>query len=45
MSFVLVSEVGRGVGVLDGGGDHRRGSGTVGVNLCRSIVTNENIVS
>jgi len=35
-----VSGVGRGMGVLDGGDDRRRGRGSFGVNLGRPIVTN-----
>jgi len=31
---------GRGMGVLDGNGDRRKGRGSFGVNLGRSIVTN-----
>jgi len=31
---------GRGIGVLDGGGDRRRGRAELGVNLGRPIVTN-----
>jgi len=34
-----VSGVGRGVGVLDGVGDRRRGRGNFGVNLRRPMVT------
>jgi len=36
----MVSGVGRGMGVLDGGGDRRRGKGRFGVNLQRLIATN-----
>jgi len=36
----VVSRVGRGMGVSDGGGDRRRGRGSFGVNLGRPIVTN-----
>jgi len=35
----VVSGVGRGMGVLDKGGDRRRGRGSFGVNLGRPIVT------
>ena len=35
----MVSGVGRGMGVLDGGGDRRRRKGRFGVNLERPIVT------
>ena len=34
----MVSGVGRGIGVLDGGGDRRRGMGCFGVNLGHPIV-------
>jgi len=40
MPFGMMSAVGRGMGVLDGGGDRRRGRGSFGVNLGRPIVTN-----
>ena len=41
MQFGIVSGVGQGMGVLDGGGDRQRGSWAVlGVNLGRPIVTN-----
>jgi len=40
MPFRLVTEVGLGMGVLDFGGDRRRGKGSLGVNLGRPIVTN-----
>jgi len=40
MPFGMVSGVGRGMGVLDGGGDRRRARGSFGVNLGRPIVTN-----
>jgi len=40
MPFGLVSGVSRGMGILDGGGDRRRGRGSFGVNLARPIVTN-----
>ena len=33
MSFEVVSGVGLGMGVLDGGGDRRRGRGRFGVNV------------
>ena len=38
---MVVSGVSRGMGVtvLDGGGDRRRGRGSLGVNVERSIVT------
>jgi len=36
----VVSGVGRGMGVLDGGGDRRKGRGSFGVNLGHPIVTN-----
>jgi len=34
-----------GMGVLDFGGDHRRGRGSLGVNLWRPIVTNGDFVA
>jgi len=40
MPFRVVREVGRGTGVLDVGGDRRRGRGSFGVNLESPIVTN-----
>jgi len=40
-----MSEVGLGMGVLDFGGDRRRGRGSLGVNLRRPIVTNGNLVA
>ena len=40
MLFEVVSGVGRGMGVLDGGGDRRRRGAVSGVNLGRTIVTN-----
>jgi len=40
MPFGVVSGVGLGMGVLDRGGDCRRGRGSFGVNLWRPIVTN-----
>jgi len=40
MPFGVVSGLGPGMGVLDFGGDHRRGKGSLGVNLRRPIVTN-----
>jgi len=36
MPFDVVSEVGRGMGVLDGGGDCRRGRAVLGVKFCAS---------
>jgi len=38
MPFGVVSGVGQGMGVLDGGGDRRRRRGSLGVNLGRPIV-------
>ena len=43
--FGMVSGVCRGMGVLDGHSDSRRGGGWFGVNLGRPIVTNENFVA
>jgi len=40
MPFGVVNGVGLGMGVLDFGGDRRRGRGSLGVNLRRPIVTN-----
>ena len=40
MPFGVVSGVGRGLGVLDGGSDRQSGMGTFGVNFVRPIVTN-----
>ena len=39
MPFGVVRGVGRGIGVIDGGGDRRRERGSFGVNLGRPIVT------
>jgi len=43
--FLVVSGVGRGMGVLDGGGYHRREVAVLGMNFGRPIVTNEDILS
>jgi len=40
MSFGTVSGVGRGMGVLDGGGNRRREEAVLGVNVGHPIVTN-----
>jgi len=40
MPFGMVSGVGRGMGVLNGGGDRRMGRAVLGVNLGCPIVTN-----
>ena len=40
MPFGVMSGVGRGTGVLDGGGDRRRGRAVLGVNVGNPIVTN-----
>jgi len=40
MPFRVVSGVGFGMGVLDFGGDRRRGRAVLGVNLGRPIVIN-----
>ena len=40
MPFGVVSGVGPVMGVLDGGGDRRRGMGSFGVNLERPVVIN-----
>jgi len=40
MPFRVVNGVGRDMGVLDWGGDRRRGRGSFGVNLERPIVIN-----
>jgi len=40
MPFGVVSGVGRGIGVLDEGGDRRREGAVLGVNFGRPIVTN-----
>ena len=44
MPFGMVSGVGRGMGVLDAGGNRQRGRGVLGVNLGRPIVTNGDAV-
>ena len=41
----VVRGVSQGMGVLDFGGDHRRGSGSFGVNLGHPIVTNGDLRS
>ena len=45
MPFGVVRGVGRGMGVLDFGGDRRRGRAVLGVNLGRTIVTNGDFVA
>jgi len=40
MPFGVVSGVSRGIAVLDGDGDRRRGRGSLGVKLRRPSVTN-----
>ena len=45
MPFGVVSGVGRAMGVLDGGGDRRRGMAVLGVNVERPIVTNGDFVA
>ena len=44
MPFGVVSEVGRGMGVLDGSGDRQRGRAVLG-NVGHPVVTNGNIVA
>jgi len=45
MPFGVVTVVGFVMGVLDFGGDRRRGRGSLGVNLRRPIVTNGDLVA
>jgi len=45
MPFGMVSEVGQGMGVLDGGGYRRRERGSFGVNVERHIVTFGNLLA
>ena len=45
MPFGTVSGVGREMGVLDEGGDRRRGKGSFGVNLGRPIITSGDFVT
>jgi len=45
MPFGVVSRVGRGMGVLDGGGDHRRGRAALVLNLGCPIVINGDFVA
>jgi len=45
MPLGMVSGVGRGIGVLDGGGDRRREGAVLGMNLGHPIVTNEDCVA
>jgi len=40
-----VSGVGRGIGVLDGGGDHQREKGSFGENVGNLVVTNGDYVA
>jgi len=40
MLFGMVSRVGQGMGILDGGGDRQRGRSSFRVNLGHPIVTN-----
>ena len=44
MPFGVVSGIRLGIGVLDFGGDSRRGRGSLGVNLRHPIVTNGDFV-
>jgi len=44
MPIEMVSGISQGMGVLDGGGDHRRRRGSLCVNLGHSIVTNGHFV-
>jgi len=41
----MVSGVGRGMGVLNGGGDRRMGRGSFGGELGRPVVTNGDFVA
>jgi len=41
----VMSGVGLGMGVLDFGGDRRRGRGSLGVNLLCPIITNDDFVA
>jgi len=45
MPFGVVSGVGLDMGVLDFGGDRRRGRGSLGMNLRSPIVTNGDFVA
>jgi len=45
MPFGVVSGIRLGMGVLDFGGDRRRGRGSLGVNLRRPILTNGDFVA
>jgi len=45
MPFGVVSGVRLGMGVLDFGGDRRRGRGSFGGEFAASIVTNRNFVA
>ena len=45
MPFGVVSGVRHGMGVLDFGGDRRRGRGSLGVNLRRPIITSGDFVA
>jgi len=45
MPFGVVSEIGRGIGVLDGSGYRRRGRAVLGANVGHPIVTSEDFVA
>ena len=45
MPFGVVNGVGRGMGVLDGGGDRRREGAVFGVNLGHPVVISGNFVA
>jgi len=45
MPFGVVSGVGRGMVVFNGGGDRQRGRGSLGVNVGHPIVTNGDLVA
>ena len=45
MLFATVRGVDRGMNVLDGGGDSRKGRGSFGVNLGHPIATNGDFVA
>jgi len=45
MPLVMVTGVGRGMGVLDGGGDRRRGRGSFGGEFGRPIPTDGDLAT
>jgi len=44
-SFGVMSGVGQGTGVLDGGNDRRRGRGNLGMNLGRPLCESDALIT